>query len=92
MGKDGQLKRFTQKDQDRLVREVIEPMASDGLRTICIAYKDYVTSNPAENEITYAGEIDWENEDAVVNDLTAVAIFGIQDPVRPGKLIFSKKL
>uniref|UniRef100_A0A914C5X9 Calcium-transporting ATPase n=1 Tax=Acrobeloides nanus TaxID=290746 RepID=A0A914C5X9_9BILA len=83
MGKDGQLKRFTQKDQDRLVREVIEPMASDGLRTICIAYKDYVTSNPAENEITYAGEIDWDNEDAVVNDLTAVAIFGIQDPVRP---------
>lgn len=92
MGKDGQLKRFTQKDQDRLVREVIEPMASDGLRTICIGYKDYVTSNPAENEITYAGEIDWDNEDAVVNDLTAVAIFGIQDPVRPGKHIFSEKL
>lgn len=31
------------------------------------------------------GEIDWDNEDAVVNDLTAVAIVGIQDPVRPGK-------
>jgi len=24
------------------VRRVIEPMASDGLRTICLAYKDYV--------------------------------------------------
>ena len=34
--------RFTQKDYDRLVSNVIEPMASDGLRTICLAYKDYV--------------------------------------------------
>ena len=29
-------------------------------------------------------KIDWENEDDVVNNLTAVAIVGIQDPVRPG--------
>lgn len=85
-------------------------MASDGLRTICLAYKDYVPSdNPAEEnevcfsywagfslavnievttmfQVNYAGDIDWENEDAVVNDLTAIAIVGIQDPVRPGTL------
>ncbi|VDM92814.1 unnamed protein product [Litomosoides sigmodontis] len=28
-------------------------------------------------------EIDWDNENLVVNDLTAIAIVGIQDPVRP---------
>ena len=32
----------------------------------------------------YDGDIDWDNEEAVVNDLTAIAIVGIQDPVRPG--------
>ncbi|VDM41457.1 unnamed protein product, partial [Toxocara canis] len=89
MGKDGALTKFTQKDQERLVSNVIEPMASDGLRTICLAYKDYVPGGTArENEVAYAGEIDWDNEDAIVNDLTAVAIVGIQDPVRPGMLSF----
>jgi len=33
-------------DQEMMVRTVIEPMASDGLRTICLAYKDYVTGPP----------------------------------------------
>uniref|UniRef100_A0A914V4V5 Calcium-transporting ATPase n=1 Tax=Plectus sambesii TaxID=2011161 RepID=A0A914V4V5_9BILA len=84
LGRDGKLVKFTQKEIDRIVKNVIEPMAGDGLRTICIAYKDYVPGNAsAENEINYAGDIDWENEDAVVNDLTAIAIVGIQDPVRP---------
>uniref|UniRef100_F1KQN1 Calcium-transporting ATPase n=1 Tax=Ascaris suum TaxID=6253 RepID=F1KQN1_ASCSU len=84
LGKGGALTKFTQKDQERLVSNVIEPMASDGLRTICLAYKDYVPGgNVKENEVAYAGEIDWDNEDAIVNDLTAIAIVGIQDPVRP---------
>lgn len=39
-------------------------------------------------KVAYAGEIDWDNEDAIVNDLTAIAIVGIQDPVRPGKSFF----
>ncbi|TMS39298.1 hypothetical protein L596_005846 [Steinernema carpocapsae] len=58
-------------------------MASDGLRTIALAYKDYVPGNAQENQINFAGEVDWDNEDAVVNDLTAICIVGIQDPVRP---------
>lgn len=33
------------------------------------------------------GEIDWEKEDAIVSDLTAIAIVGIQDPVRPGLML-----
>uniref|UniRef100_A0A1I7Y0Y4 Calcium-transporting ATPase n=1 Tax=Steinernema glaseri TaxID=37863 RepID=A0A1I7Y0Y4_9BILA len=83
LGKNGQVTKFSSKDCDRLVKDVIEPMASDGLRTICLAYKDYVPGNAEENQVNFAGEIDWDNEDAIVNDLTAVAIVGIQDPVRP---------
>ncbi|KAI1715124.1 e1-E2 ATPase domain-containing protein [Ditylenchus destructor] len=83
LGHNGQISRFSQSDQERLVSEVIEPMASDGLRTMCLAYKDYVPGNQAEeNEVNVAGDIDWEDEDAVVHDLTCVAITGIQDPVR----------
>lgn len=52
MGKNGQITNFTQRDSERLIRDVIEPMASDGLRTICLAYKDYVAGNKAqENEV-----------------------------------------
>ncbi|XGW27757.1 hypothetical protein V3C99_007945 [Haemonchus contortus] len=85
LGKNGQLVKFTAKDAEALVRNVIEPMASDGLRTICLAYKDYVPAggHVGENQIAYTGQIDWDNEDGVLSDLTAIAIMGIQDPVRP---------
>jgi len=33
---------FSAKDQQKIVTDVIEPMASNGMRTICIAYKDYL--------------------------------------------------
>lgn len=52
MGRNGELTTFNEKDLERLIRDVIEPMASDGLRTICLAYKDYVPGNQAqENEV-----------------------------------------
>lgn len=57
-----------------MVRKVIEPMACDGLRTICVAYRDF----PAE-----AGEPNWDNENEILNDLTCIAVVGIEDPVRP---------
>ena len=46
-------------------------MANDGLRTICIAYKDLGSA-----------EQDWENDEKIVNDLICIAIVGIEDPVR----------
>lgn len=49
-------------------------MACDGLRTICIAYREF----PAE-----AGEPDWDVENDILNDLTCIAVVGIEDPVRP---------
>ena len=39
---NGVAKPFNKHDQNSLVRNVIEPMAKDGLRTISLAYKDYV--------------------------------------------------
>uniref|UniRef100_A0A8C4IFC5 Calcium-transporting ATPase n=1 Tax=Dicentrarchus labrax TaxID=13489 RepID=A0A8C4IFC5_DICLA len=70
----GQPRIFKPKDRDEMVRKVIEPMACDGLRTICVAYRDF----PAE-----AGEPDWETENDILNDLTCIVVVGIEDPVRP---------
>jgi len=38
-GEKGTIEKFKQSDLDRLVKNVIEPMACDGLRTLCLAYK-----------------------------------------------------
>lgn len=37
--------------QDRLVRQVIEPMACDGLRTISVAYRDFVPGKADINQV-----------------------------------------
>ncbi|XP_034058235.1 plasma membrane calcium-transporting ATPase 1-like isoform X3 [Gymnodraco acuticeps] len=70
----GQPRIFKPKDRDEMVRKVIEPMACDGLRTICVAYRDF----PAQ-----AGEPNWENENEILNELTCIVVVGIEDPVRP---------
>lgn len=41
IGKDGEIRPFTAADSEKMVRDVIEPMASDGLRTISLAYRDF---------------------------------------------------
>lgn len=69
--------------QERLIREVIEPMACDGLRTICIAYRDFVPSPTAPNEVRADGEPNWDDEDNIVTNLTCLCVVGIEDPVRP---------
>uniref|UniRef100_A0A672SQR1 Calcium-transporting ATPase n=1 Tax=Sinocyclocheilus grahami TaxID=75366 RepID=A0A672SQR1_SINGR len=67
----GQPRVFKAKDRDEMVRKVIEPMACDGLRTICVAMRDFTT------------EPDWDNEADILNDLTCICVVGIEDPVRP---------
>lgn len=57
-----------------MVKKVIEPMASEGLRTICLAYRDFPTSE---------GEPDWDNENDILSGLTCLCVVGIEDPVRP---------
>ncbi|XP_044904950.1 plasma membrane calcium-transporting ATPase 4 isoform X6 [Felis catus] len=72
LDKKGEVVPFKNKDRDEIVRTVIEPMACEGLRTICIAYRDF-------ND----GEPPWDNESEILTELTCVAVVGIEDPVRP---------
>jgi Ca2+ transporting ATPase len=83
MGKDGEPRKFLPQDQDAMVKSVIEPMACDGLRTICIAYKDFVTGSAETNEQHMDGEPDWDEEQTIISNMTCLAIVGIEDPVRP---------
>lgn len=57
-----------------MVKKVIEPMASEGLRTICLAYRDFPVTD---------GEPDWDNENDILSGLTCLCVVGIEDPVRP---------
>ncbi|XP_076362615.1 plasma membrane calcium-transporting ATPase 2-like isoform X3 [Tachypleus tridentatus] len=83
MESEGRVERFTQVGQDKLVKTVIEPMACNGLRTICIAYKDYVNRNPEINQVQYDAEPLWDDEDNIISHLTCLCVVGIEDPVRP---------
>lgn len=73
LNNNGELRGFRPRDRDDMVKKIIEPMACDGLRTICIAYRDFSATQ----------EPDWDNENEVVGDLTCIAVVGIEDPVRP---------
>ncbi|XP_055023448.1 plasma membrane calcium-transporting ATPase 3a isoform X6 [Misgurnus anguillicaudatus] len=70
---DGEARAFKPRDKDEMVKKVIEPMACDGLRTICIAYRD-LPADPMP---------DWENEADIVSNLICITVVGIEDPVRP---------
>ncbi|XP_064632110.1 plasma membrane calcium-transporting ATPase 2-like isoform X3 [Lineus longissimus] len=83
LGSDGKPHPFTAEDSDEIVCNVIEPMACDGLRTICVAYKDFVKGPAQINDAHFDAEPDWENEADIVTGLTALCITGIEDPVRP---------
>ncbi|XP_060925788.1 plasma membrane calcium-transporting ATPase 2 isoform X8 [Limanda limanda] len=69
----GESRVFRPRDKDEMVKKVIEPMACDGLRTICVGYRDF-SGNPEPN---------WEDENNILTDLTAICVVGIEDPVRP---------
>jgi Ca2+ transporting ATPase len=82
LSSNDQPKRFTAHDQELMVNNLIEPMASDGLRTICIAYKDFVPDGAAANEEHIDYEPNWDDEDHIVSNMTCLCIVGIEDPVR----------
>ncbi|XP_046405440.1 plasma membrane calcium-transporting ATPase 2 isoform X5 [Ischnura elegans] len=82
-GRDGSLEKFTREMQERLVRQVIEPMASDGLRTISIAFRDFVPGKAEINQVHIDNEPNWDDEENIVNNLTGLCVVGIEDPVRP---------
>lgn len=54
IAKDGQTVPFTDEKRDEIMQNVIQNMAQNGLRTICIAYKDYIFTTirqPLETEV-----------------------------------------
>ena len=69
--KNNQREPLREEDKARLTEEVIEKMAKESLRTICIAYRDL-------------GDVEqnWNDEESIIKDLTCIAIVGIEDPVR----------
>nr|KAF6334844.1 ATPase plasma membrane Ca2+ transporting 2 [Pipistrellus kuhlii] len=71
LNESGEPRVFRPRDRDEMVKKVIEPMACDGLRTICVAYRDFPSSP----------EPDWDNENDILNDLTCICVVGIEDPV-----------
>uniref|UniRef100_A0A674IF20 Calcium-transporting ATPase n=1 Tax=Terrapene triunguis TaxID=2587831 RepID=A0A674IF20_9SAUR len=73
LDKNGDLRVFKVKDRDEMVKKVIEPMACQGLRTICLAFRDF----PAD------AEPNWDSENEIVCDLACITVVGIEDPVRP---------
>jgi len=87
VGEGGKIEPFTAAHQDRLVQTVIEPMAKDGLRTISIAYRDFVPGKADKNQVHYdpsTGEPNFETmgEDNVIANMTCFCVVGIEDPVR----------
>uniref|UniRef100_A0A3B3QB14 Calcium-transporting ATPase n=1 Tax=Paramormyrops kingsleyae TaxID=1676925 RepID=A0A3B3QB14_9TELE len=71
---NGECREFPQRARNDLVKMVIEPMASEGLRTICLAYRDFPLTD---------GEPEWDNEADILRCLTCLCVVGIEDPVRP---------
>lgn len=71
IGENGVEKSITDDDKTHITQTVIEKMAGEALRTICIAYKHFGKDDR-----------DWDNEDSIIGDLTCIAIVGIEDPVR----------
>ncbi|XP_055594401.1 plasma membrane calcium-transporting ATPase 1-like isoform X5 [Uranotaenia lowii] len=82
-GQDGVLEKFTRDMQERLLHQVIEPMACDGLRTICIAFREFVPGKAEINQVHCDGEPNWDDEENIVSNLTCLCVVGIEDPVRP---------
>jgi len=86
LGDNGNVENFTTSHQDSLVRNVIEPMARDGLRTISLAYRDFVPGKAEKNQVHYdpGTEPNFETmgEDNVIANMTCFCIVGIEDPVR----------
>ncbi|KAI6222385.1 Calcium-transporting ATPase [Aphelenchoides fujianensis] len=85
LGPDGAVREFGPADLQHVISEVVEPMAADSLRTICVAYRDFYPAGAQleMNETAYEQPVDWDKEDEVVGRLTMLAVLGIQDPVRP---------
>ncbi|VDO47942.1 unnamed protein product [Haemonchus placei] len=88
IGSDGKPHQFSADRLKEITATVISPMANNGLRTICVAYKDYIRKgvrqvDRTEVEFENDSSIDWNDEQDISRNFVGIAILGIQDPVRP---------
>ncbi|XP_043837002.1 plasma membrane calcium-transporting ATPase 2-like [Dromiciops gliroides] len=65
---------LTETKKEEIVQNIIVPMASEGLQTICLAFREFSDQEK---------EPDWDKEEDIVTKLTCIALVGIEDPVRP---------
>ncbi|EFC36876.1 predicted protein [Naegleria gruberi] len=82
MASDGSLRKMDSEKEAEMMK-CIEDMANQGLRTICLAYRDV---NPEVEFSSRADEENYlENIDPVTleQDLVCIGIVGIKDPLRP---------
>ena len=79
--KDNKPKDLSEDEKKKITKDVIEKMANDGLRTICIAYRDL--GKEKQN---------WDDEDKIIKDLICIGLVGIEDPVRDEVSEFYKSL
>lgn len=69
-------------EKEKITNKIIKPMAQNGLRTICLAYRDYVFERAAApNETIIQTEPNWDEEETYTN-MTLIAVVGIEDRVR----------
>lgn len=86
LGAKGEILLLPATETDKVINEVIKKMAEDGLRTIMLAYIDYIypSSMMYSNCRVIARnkpEPDWDSEESYV-DMTCLGVVGIEDPVR----------
>uniref|UniRef100_A0A0G4HNE1 P-type Cu(+) transporter n=1 Tax=Chromera velia CCMP2878 TaxID=1169474 RepID=A0A0G4HNE1_9ALVE len=76
MSSSGDIRDLNPAEILKIEKDIIEKMAKNGLRTICLAYRDL---NPSE-------EPNWQEEEGegfvMERDLVCLGITGIRDPVR----------
>jgi len=80
------VKQFSKSDYNTTIRNVIEPFASNGLRTIAVAYRDFIPAGQpkAVNDADLPEKFNFDEEERSINSgLTCLCICAIQDPVRP---------
>ncbi|KAG4066258.1 hypothetical protein HA402_000482 [Bradysia odoriphaga] len=82
-GKNGALTQMTDALRNHLQNEVIKPIASKRIRTITLAYRDFVTDKTAGVHETYVDcEPNWDDEVNILQNFTFLGVLGMDDPIR----------
>ncbi|ROT70122.1 calcium-translocating P-type ATPase, PMCA-type, partial [Penaeus vannamei] len=84
LNEKGEVETLSIEDQKKIEIDVIDRLASEGLRTIGLAYKDFVPYHAELSQVEIGSSPpNWDDMDENVTNLTLLAILGVEDPVRP---------